>query len=87
MGFPSKFGLVVVALSIIVGYRVHFLRKKRRDPVTGRSRIDPSPSGPLASYIDRRGGLTRREVWGLCFVLALMVAAFLLTLVGGIGRR
>jgi hypothetical protein len=87
MGFLFRYGLWVAALAIIVGYLIRFLREARRDPVTGRYRIDPTSFGPLSSYIERRGGLTQREVWGLCLVLALMIAAFLFTLVSGTGQR
>ena len=53
MGFLFGYGLWVAALAIIVGYLVRFLREARRDPVTGRYRIDPTSFGPLSSYIER----------------------------------
>jgi hypothetical protein len=80
-GYGLLGGLAFLAM---VGY---VIASTKRDPETGMYRVEPTLFGFLASYIRRRGGLTRREALGWLFVLVLMSALVIGALVMGMARN
>ena len=85
-------GVQTCALPILgslafLGLLAYVVITTRRDPETGMYQVDPTLFGFMASYVRWRGGLTRREVLGWGFVLALMAVIVVGALVTGASGR
>jgi len=87
MEWFERWGYLVFGLAAFFGVLGYAVATTKRDPETGMYRVDHTLFGPFASYVKRRGGLTRREVIGWGFVLALMVLIVIAALVTGHGAR
>jgi hypothetical protein len=83
MEFFERWGYGIVIGLAFLGVLAYVVATTRRDPETGMYRVDPMLFGFMASYIKRRGGLTRREVFGWGIVLLLGVVFGVVALTSG----
>ena len=74
MEFFERWGYGIIGGLGFLGLLAYFIATTRRDPKTGMYRVDPKLFGFMSSYIERRGGLTPRELLGWGLVLALGVS-------------
>jgi len=72
MEFIERWGYAAVGYILFSWFIVHVIATTRRDPKTGRYRVTSLLLGSMAPYVERRGGLTRREVLGGGIVLAVV---------------
>jgi hypothetical protein len=87
MEWLERWGYGIFGGLAFLGVLAYAVLTTHRDPETGMYRVDPMLFGFMASYIKRRGGLTRREVFGWGFVIFLMAVIVVGALVTGGGGR
>jgi len=86
MEWFERWGYGLLGGLAFLGMVAYLVATTKRDPETGMYRVEPTLFGFLASYIRKRGGLTRREVLGWAFVLALMSVIVIGSLITGVAR-
>jgi peptidoglycan/LPS O-acetylase OafA/YrhL len=86
MEWFERWGIGLIAGLVVLGMVVYAIVTTKRDPESGMYRVDPRFFGFMSGYVQRRGGLTRREVLGWLFVLALVSAIVVGALLTGVAR-
>ena len=83
MEWLERWGYLALGVGAWLAYIVSVFVTTKHDPATGRFKISPTLFGWFADYVNRRGGLTRREALGWAFVLGLMVFIVAIALIFG----